>query len=57
MNAMAVLISSLTQFGRWARWTGALARLEAHYARAQEHLAEVTVDEPSLAKVERDAPM
>ena len=35
----------------------ALARMEAHYAKAQEHLAEVTVDEPSLAKVERDAPM
>ena len=35
----------------------ALARLEAHYAKAQEHLADVTVDEPSLAKVERDTPM
>jgi hypothetical protein len=34
-----------------------LARMEVHYARAQEHLAEVTVDESSLAKVERDAPM
>jgi hypothetical protein len=35
----------------------AFARMEAHYAKAQEQLAEVTVDEPSLAKVERDAPM
>jgi len=35
----------------------ALARMEAHYAKAQEHLAEVTVDEPSLAKVEGDTPM
>ena len=31
----------------------ALARMEAHYAKAQEHLVQVTVDEPSLAKVER----
>jgi hypothetical protein len=30
----------------------ALARMKAHYAKAQEHLA-VTIDEPSLAKVER----
>ncbi len=35
----------------------ALARMEAHYTKAQEHLAQVTVDEPSLAKVERDTPM
>jgi hypothetical protein len=35
----------------------ALARIEAHYAEAQERLAQVTVDEPSLAKVERDTPM
>jgi hypothetical protein len=35
----------------------ALARMEAHYAKAQERLAEVTVDEPSLAQVERDTPM
>jgi hypothetical protein len=35
----------------------ALARMEAHYARAQEHLSEITVDEPSLAQVERDTPM
>jgi hypothetical protein len=35
----------------------ALARMEAHHAKAQEHLAQVTVDEPSLAKVERDTPM
>ena len=34
-----------------------LARMRAHYARAQEHLAQVTVDEPSLAKVEHDTPM
>jgi hypothetical protein len=34
----------------------ALARMEAHYANAQEHLAQVTVDEPSLANVERDTP-
>ena len=33
----------------------ALARMRAH--QAQEHLADVTVDEPSLAKVERDTPM
>ena len=32
----------------------ALARMRAHHAKAQELLAEVTVDEPSLAKVERD---
>jgi hypothetical protein len=35
----------------------ALAEMEAHYARAQEHLAQVTVDEPSVEKVERDPPM
>jgi len=35
----------------------ALARMRAHYAKAQEHLAEVTVDEPSLVRVERDTPM
>ena len=35
----------------------ALARMRAHHAKAQEHLADVAVDEPSLAKVERDTPM
>ena len=35
----------------------ALARMEAHYAKAQEHLAEATVDESSLAEVERETPM
>jgi hypothetical protein len=35
----------------------ALARMKAHYAKAQEHLAEVTIDEPTLAKIERDTPM
>jgi hypothetical protein len=35
----------------------ALARMEAHYAKAQEHLGRVSVGEPSLAKVERDTPM
>ena len=35
----------------------ALARMEARYAKAQEHLTEVTVNDPSLAKVERDTPM
>jgi hypothetical protein len=33
-----------------------LARLQAEYAAAQERLAHDTVDELSLAKVERDAP-
>jgi hypothetical protein len=31
--------------------------MEAHYAAAQEPPAQDTVDEPSLAKVERDTPM
>ena len=31
--------------------------MEAHYAAAQEHLVKATVDEPILAKVERDTPM
>jgi hypothetical protein len=35
----------------------ALARMRAHHVKAQKHLADVTVDEPSLAKVERDTPM
>ena len=35
----------------------ALARMEAHYAKAQEHLVQVAVDEPTLANVERDTPM
>ena len=35
----------------------ALARMEAHYVKTQEHLVEVTVDESSLAKVERETPM
>jgi hypothetical protein len=35
----------------------ALARMQAHHAKAQAHLPEVTVDEPSLAEVERDTPM
>ena len=34
-----------------------LARLQAEYAAAQERLAQAMVDEPSLAKVERDKPM
>jgi hypothetical protein len=34
----------------------ALARMEAHYAKAQEHLVQVAVDEPSLANVERNGP-
>jgi hypothetical protein len=33
------------------------ATMEAHYAAAQEGLAQDTVDWPSLAKVERDTPM
>ena len=35
----------------------ALALMRAHYAKAQEHLAQVTIDKPSLAEVERDTPM
>jgi len=35
----------------------ALARMEAHYAKARERLAEVTVDESSLTEVERETPM
>jgi hypothetical protein len=35
----------------------ALARMRAHYAKAHERLADVTIDESSLAKVERDTPM
>jgi len=31
--------------------------LQAEYAAAQERLAQAIVDEPSLAKVERDTPM
>jgi hypothetical protein len=31
----------------------ALARMEAHYAKAQEHLAEVTVDEPCEGRARR----
>jgi hypothetical protein len=34
-----------------------LARMEADYAGAQERIARETVDEPSLAKVEKDTPM
>ena len=34
-----------------------LVQMEVDYAAAQERLAQVTVDEPSLAKVERDTPM
>ena len=34
-----------------------LAEMEAHQAAAQERLVKFTVDEPSLAKVERDCPM
>jgi hypothetical protein len=34
-----------------------LAQIVAHYAAAQEHLVKATVDEPTLAKVERDTPM
>jgi len=34
-----------------------LAGLQAEYAAAQERLLQATVDEPSVAKVERDAPM
>ncbi len=34
-----------------------LARMQAEYAAAQERLAQATVDEPSLAKVERDTAM
>jgi hypothetical protein len=34
-----------------------LAQMEADYAAAQERLAQETVDEPSLAKVEKDTPM
>ena len=34
-----------------------LAEMEAHKAAAEERLAQFTVDEPSLAKVERDCPM
>ncbi len=34
-----------------------LAEMEAHLAAAHERLAQFTVDEPSLAKVERDCPM
>jgi hypothetical protein len=33
------------------------AEMEAHYGAAQERLAHASVDEPSLAKVERDCPM
>jgi hypothetical protein len=35
----------------------ALVRMRAHHAKAQEHLADVTVDEPGLATLERDTPM
>jgi hypothetical protein len=35
----------------------ALARMQAHYAKAQEHLVQVAVSEHGLAKVERDTPM
>jgi len=31
--------------------------MEKHYAAAQKRLAQDAVDEPSLAKVERDTPM
>ena len=34
-----------------------LAGLQAEYAAAQERLSQATVDEPSVAKVERDAPL
>jgi hypothetical protein len=34
-----------------------LARMQAEYAAAQERLAQATVDEPSLAKVESDTAM
>ena len=34
-----------------------LAQMEADYAAARERLAQATVDEPSLAKVEKDTPM
>jgi hypothetical protein len=35
----------------------ALTRMEAHFAKAQEHLVQVAVDEPTLANVECDTPM
>jgi hypothetical protein len=31
--------------------------MQAHYAKAQEHLVQVAVSEHGLAKVERDTPM
>jgi hypothetical protein len=34
-----------------------LAQMETDYAGAQERLAQATVDEPSLARVEKDTPM
>jgi hypothetical protein len=34
-----------------------LAQMEADYTAARERLAQATVDEPSLAKVEKDTPM
>jgi hypothetical protein len=34
-----------------------LAQMEVDYAGAHERLARPTVDEPSLAKVKKDAPM
>lgn len=34
-----------------------LARMQAEYAAAQERLAQATVDEPTVAKVERDTPL
>ncbi len=34
-----------------------LGTIEADYAAAQERLSQASVDEPSLARVERDAPM
>ena len=34
-----------------------LARIRAEYAAAQDRLAQATVDEPTVAKVERDTPL
>ena len=54
---MAILIWSPRRFGLLSEMERALARMEAYYAEAQEHLAQVTVDEPGVAKVGRDTPM